>query len=173
MYVWRCPSRHLFLLLGDSSIQNVLTYTQTQCSNVRNFQFSPMKLQVYTSSSCFCCCCFGFFTASRFLSCTVPKRRLCRLSINFSAAYRTWLLHPSNSCLPQAKQRCFRRENRIYRTTSPVSSTWGCRSRIHSDGPFRPCLPSLQLFFLSPPWAPLRAVGWTRLDRTLTPHSFN
>ena len=33
------------------------------------------------SCSCFCCC-FDFFTACRFLSCTVPKRRLCRLLIN-------------------------------------------------------------------------------------------
>ena len=76
-----------------------------------------------------------------------------------SAAYRTWHLHPSNSCLPQAKQRCFRRENRMYPATSPVPSTGEFGSLIHSDGPFRPCLPSLQLFFLSPPWAPLRVVG--------------
>ena len=90
-----------------------------------------------------------------------------------SAAYRTCFLHPSNSCLPQVKQGCFRRENRMYPATSPVSSPWGCRSLIHSDCPFRPYLPSLPLFFLLPPWAPLRAVGWTRLDRTLTPHSVN
>ena len=76
-----------------------------------------------------------------------------------SAAYRTWHLHPSNSCLPQAKQRCFRREYRMYPATSPVPSTEGFGSLIHTDGPFRPCLTSLQLFFLSPPWAPLRAVG--------------
>ena len=76
-----------------------------------------------------------------------------------SAAYGTWHLHPSNSCLPQAKQRCFRRENRMYPATSPVPSTGEFGSLIHSDGPFRPCLPSLQLFFLSPPWAPLRVVG--------------
>ena len=50
----------------------VLTYTLTQCSHVLNVQFSPMKLQVYTSCSCVCCY-FGFFTACRFLSCTVPK----------------------------------------------------------------------------------------------------
>ena len=91
----------------------------------------------------------------------------------FSAAYRTCLLHPSNSCLPHAKQRSFHRENRMYPTTSPVSSTWEFRSLILSDGPFCPCLPSLQLFFLSPSWVSLRAVGWTRLDRTLTPHSVN
>ena len=45
------------------------------------FNSSTMKLQVCTSCSCFCCY-FGFFTACRFVSCTVPKRRLCRLSIN-------------------------------------------------------------------------------------------
>ena len=35
----------------------VLTYTLTQCSHV---PFSPMKLQAYTSCSCFCCL-FGLF----------------------------------------------------------------------------------------------------------------
>ena len=35
------------------------------------FNSSIMKLHVYTSCSCFCCC-YGFFTACRFLSCTVP-----------------------------------------------------------------------------------------------------
>ena len=51
-------------------------FQRYQCSNLQQ-----MKLQVYTSCSCFSCY-FGFFTACKFLSCTAPNRRLCRLSIN-------------------------------------------------------------------------------------------
>ena len=38
-------------------------------------------LLIILACSCFCCY-SGFFTACRFLSCIVPKRRLCRLLIN-------------------------------------------------------------------------------------------
>jgi hypothetical protein len=66
----------------------IVPYTLTQCSHVLNVQFSPMKLQVYTSCSCVCCY-FGFFTACRFLSCTVPRRRFCSSLIDCQC----WLSH--------------------------------------------------------------------------------
>ena len=64
------PPFKMFLLLRKLSVPTLSM-----------FNSSLMKIQVYTSCSCFCCC-YDFFTASRFLSCTVPKRRLCRLLIN-------------------------------------------------------------------------------------------
>ena len=70
-----------------------------------------------------------------------------------SAAYCTW-----NSCLPQAKQGPFHLENRMYPTTSPVSSTWGFRSLILAAGLFCPYLPSLQLFSCS-----LLGINWELL----------
>ena len=78
VFVCRCPTSNALFSLGDPPLKIVLIYTLPQCSHVLNVQFSLMKLQVYTSCSCVCCY-FGFLTACRFLSCTVPRRRFLQL----------------------------------------------------------------------------------------------
>ena len=122
----------------------VLTYTLTQCSHILNVQFSPMKLQVYTSCSCVCCY-FGFFTACRFLSCTVPRRRFLQLidrlpvlliALNFFTLQK-FVCRRLSKDLSIGRIGC----------TQPFS-TWGFGSVILADDLFCPDLPSLQLIFL-------------------------
>ena len=62
---WLLPS-NLSYLYANSVFQRY------KCSILNN------KVTCLSSCSCFCCY-FDFFTACRFLSCTVPKRRLWRL----------------------------------------------------------------------------------------------
>ena len=137
------PPFKMFLLLRKLSVPTLSM-----------FHSLTMKLQVYTSCSCSCCY-FGIFIACKFLSALCQKRRLCRLLINL-------VLLIALSIFTLLTLVCRRlSKDRIGFTEllrqCPLHGDAGVESI--QIGPFRPWLPSLQLFFLSPSWAPLRAVG--------------
>jgi hypothetical protein len=82
MYVCKCPTSNALLSLGDSSLQNcsylyansVFSRSKTFNSRQRSYMFIPL---VVVSAAT-----LASFTACRFLSCTVPKRRLHRSLID-------------------------------------------------------------------------------------------